>query len=76
MEQLVGERDGEPDESAQSRLLDLAHEVVSAWQNILIIALRREGVSPARARRLAVLVIASTEGTVALCRAKAQLETS
>lgn len=70
VEQLVGERDGEPDETAQSGLLDIAHEVFSAWQNILTIALRREGVSPARARRLAVLVIASTEGTVALCRAK------
>ena len=32
-------------------------------------ALRREGVAPARARRLAALVIASTEGTVAMCRA-------
>ena len=70
VEHFVGERDGEPDESAQSGLLDIAHEVFSAWQNILTIALRREGVSPARARRLAVLVIASTEGTVALCRAK------
>ena len=32
-------------------------------------ALRREGVAPARARRLAALVIASVEGTVAMCRA-------
>jgi hypothetical protein len=32
-------------------------------------ALRREGMAPARARRLAALVIASMEGTVAMCRA-------
>jgi hypothetical protein len=35
----------------------------------MIAALRRDGVSPVRARRLAALVIASVEGTVAMCRA-------
>ena len=63
------EKDGEPDEAAQRHLLDLANGVFADWQQIMSAALRREGVAPARARRLAALVIASTEGTVAMCRA-------
>lgn len=63
------EKDGEPDEAAQQHLLDLANGVFADWQRIMFAALRREGVTAARARRLAALVIASTEGTVAMCRA-------
>jgi AcrR family transcriptional regulator len=63
------EKDGEPDEVAQQHLLDHANGVFADWQRIMFTALRREGVAPARARRLAALVIASTEGTVAMCRA-------
>jgi AcrR family transcriptional regulator len=63
------EKDGVPDEAAQKRLLDLADGVFTDWQGILVTALRHEGVAPARARRLAALVIASVEGTVAMCRA-------
>jgi AcrR family transcriptional regulator len=72
VEQFVNdatERDGKPDEAAQGRLLNLADGVFADWQRIMVSALRREGVQPARARRLAALVIASTEGTVAMCRA-------
>src|SRR5438132_3577679 len=72
VEQFVNdatERDGKPDEAAQGHLLDLADGVFADWQRIMFAALRSEGVSPARARRLAALVIASTEGTVAMCRA-------
>ena len=43
--------------------------VFADWQAIMIAAMRREGVTAARARRLAALVIASLEGTVAMCRA-------
>jgi len=63
------EKDGVPDEAAQRHLLDLANGVFADWQRIMFTALRHEGVAPARARRLAALVIASTEGTVAMCRA-------
>ena len=63
------EKDGEPDEAAQQHLLDLANGVFADWQRIMFAALRRDGVAPARARRLAALVIASAEGTVAMCRA-------
>jgi AcrR family transcriptional regulator len=63
------EKNGEPDEAAQQHMLDLAEGIFAEWQRIMFAALRREGVAPARARRLAALVIASTEGTVAMCRA-------
>jgi AcrR family transcriptional regulator len=60
------EKGGVPDEAAQKRLLE---GVFADWQAIMIAAMRREGVTAARARRLAALVIASLEGTVAMCRA-------
>lgn len=72
VEQIVNdatEREGKPDEAAQGHLLDLADGVFADWQRIMVEALRREGVTSARARRLATLVIASVEGTVAMCRA-------
>jgi len=72
VEQFVNDatgRDGKPDQAAQDGLLDLADGVFADWQRIMVNALRREGVAPARARRLAALVIASFEGTVAMCRA-------
>lgn len=53
----------------QARLLDVSQAVFVEWQRIFAEALRREGVKPAQARRLAALVIASVEGTVAMCRA-------
>jgi len=54
---------------AEQHLLNLADGVFAEWQRILSTALKREGVSAARARRLAALVVASVEGTVAMCRA-------
>jgi AcrR family transcriptional regulator len=71
VEQYVNEAmDGDTsDEAAQKRLLDLADGVFVDWQRIMIAALRSDGVAPARARRLAALVVASVEGTVAMCRA-------
>lgn len=63
------DRGGARDESVQQHLLDLAHGVFADWQEIIAAALLREGVGFARARRLAALVVASVEGTVAMCRA-------
>ena len=63
------DNDGAPDDAAQQRLLDLADGVFADWQKITATALRREGLTPARARRLAALVVASMEGAVAMCRA-------
>jgi len=39
------------------------------WQQILTAALKREGIAAGRARRLAALIVASVEGTIAMCRA-------
>ena len=72
VEQFVNDAtggEGGVDDAAQGRLLDLADGVFADWQRIMINALRGEGVTVARARRLAALVIASVEGTVAMCRA-------
>ena len=54
---------------AREQLRGLVHEAFSRWQGILMAALRRDGATPARARRLAALTVASVEGTVAMCRA-------
>jgi AcrR family transcriptional regulator len=72
VEQYVNDamdKQGVPDQAAQRQLLDLADGVFGDWQQIMATALRRDGVAPARARRLAALVVASVEGTVAMCRA-------
>jgi len=71
VEQYVNDAtDGDTsDVAAQKHLLDLADGVFADWQHIMIAALRSDGVAPVRARRLAALVIASVEGTVAMCRA-------
>jgi len=45
------------------------HAAFARWQAILTEALRAEGLAPARAARLAALVLAAVEGTVAMCRA-------
>ena len=57
-----GTQTGEP-------LRALAHEAFERWQTILVVALRRDGIPAVRARRLGALIVASIEGTVAMCRA-------
>ncbi|OAF18441.1 TetR/AcrR family transcriptional regulator [Bradyrhizobium neotropicale] len=57
------------DAAAQQHLLDLANGVFADWQQIMQAALLREGLAAARAQRLATLIVASIEGTVAMCRA-------
>jgi AcrR family transcriptional regulator len=57
------------EQEVHRHLLDLAHSIFADWQQILSTALKREGLTPSRARRLATLVVASVEGTVAMCRA-------
>jgi AcrR family transcriptional regulator len=64
-----GDAPVDPAQGAQGRLLALAHDAFAQWQRLLAAALRREGVPPARARRLAALTVAAIEGTVAMCRA-------
>ncbi len=68
VEQYVGD-DGTPNMKVQAQLLSVAHNIFEGWQHTLSTALQRDGIKPARARRLAALVVSSVEGTVALCRA-------
>jgi len=68
VEQYIGD-DGAYHADVQKRLMGLASGIFDDWQRILGASLRKEGVSPARARRLAALVVSSVEGTVAMCRA-------
>ncbi|WP_207779256.1 TetR/AcrR family transcriptional regulator [Zavarzinia aquatilis] len=67
VEEFIGE-DGFPHAEGQARLLDMTRGIFGQWQDVLARGLTREGVATERARRLATLVIASVEGTVALCR--------
>ncbi|MGY4299808.1 AcrR family transcriptional regulator [Bradyrhizobium sp. i1.4.4] len=72
VEQYVNDamdKDGMPDEAVQRHLLELADGVFADWRRIMTEALKHEGVAAGRARRLATLVVASVEGTVAMCRA-------
>jgi AcrR family transcriptional regulator len=57
------------EEQARLRLLDRAHAAFADWQHVITGSLQQEGLSPDRARRLAALVVASVEGTIAMCRA-------
>ncbi|MCF4164630.1 TetR/AcrR family transcriptional regulator [Zavarzinia compransoris] len=68
VEEFVAD-DGFPNPEAQARLLDIAEAIFARWREVLVQGLEKEGVPTARAARLATLVIASVEGTVALCRA-------
>jgi AcrR family transcriptional regulator len=52
-----------------TRLLDVANDVFTGWEDTIVTALAAEGVGKAEAQRLAVLTIAAVEGSVALCRA-------
>ncbi|MCK1734940.1 TetR/AcrR family transcriptional regulator [Bradyrhizobium sp. 138] len=65
----VGEASDKDDEATRQNLLDLADGVFTEWRLIMRAALLREGLAAERAERLATLVIASIEGTVAMCRA-------
>lgn len=50
-------------------LLELAAEIFASSQDIMAEALTRDGIGPKKAQSLAMLVMASVEGAIALCRA-------
>jgi AcrR family transcriptional regulator len=47
-----------------------AAEALDSWRGVIATALTRDGVAPARARRLATLVLAAFEGAIILARAQ------
>jgi AcrR family transcriptional regulator len=61
--------DSEAEEDIQQQLLQQAHEIFKEWTSILEGSLRKVGVEEYRSHSLALLCIASIEGSVALCRA-------
>lgn len=69
VDRYVGEASDRDDEAAQQHLLHLADGVFADWRQIMRAALLREGLAAERSERLATLIVASIEGTVAMCRA-------
>lgn len=59
----------EGDTRSGERVRELARDAFERWETLLSAALCREGVAANRAQRLGTLVVASIEGTVAMCRA-------
>lgn len=55
-------------------LLDHAGTIFRSWTDLLTELCATGGIEPELARRLAVTVIAATEGAVALCRAERSIE--
>jgi TetR/AcrR family transcriptional regulator, lmrAB and yxaGH operons repressor len=51
-------------------LRGVATEVLASWQSTLAAVLTDAGLDPSRAPRLALFVVAATEGAIALCRAE------
>lgn len=73
VEQVVDDADIGPGRPSD-RLRELADAAFERWQSVLAESMERDGLSPDRARRLAALVVASIEGTVAMCRAARSLQ--
>ncbi|MCI0994531.1 TetR/AcrR family transcriptional regulator [Pseudomonas corrugata] len=73
VEQYVSDQRGESvpelETQIQQQLLDQAEAIFDQWRDIVAKALQMAGVTEVRAHGLAVLAIASIEGSVALCRA-------
>lgn len=73
VEQYVSDQRGEAapelELQIQQQLLDQAEAIFGQWREIVAKALQLAGVAEVRAHSLALLAIASIEGSVALCRA-------
>jgi AcrR family transcriptional regulator len=54
----------------EPQLTAAAAAAFASWRDALMEGLRAQGASPAKARRLATLVVAGVEGAVVLCRAQ------
>lgn len=60
--------------TVESQLTAAAADAFGRWQDALAAGLVSAGAAPARAARLATLVVASVEGATILCRARRSLE--
>jgi hypothetical protein len=60
----------EPTDGERPAVLTAAAEVFSSWEAQLAKSMREHGANAAAGERLATLVVAAAEGTVAMCRAQ------
>ena len=56
------------------QLAEAAADAFESWQEAMARLLEREGVEPARARRLAATTVAAIEGAVVICRAQRSMK--
>ncbi|TMR95711.1 TetR/AcrR family transcriptional regulator [Nonomuraea basaltis] len=64
----------EPPREGDPEAITAAAEVFTAWEGLLAASLRERGTAPEDAARLAILIVAAVEGTVAMCRAKRDIQ--
>ncbi|MBL7251664.1 TetR/AcrR family transcriptional regulator [Alloalcanivorax marinus] len=64
----------EPDNEEGMAALAVAKAVFADWIGLLTRSLVNQGVEEQKAEQLAILVVASVEGTIALCRARRSVE--
>lgn len=64
----------EPSAAEVSPALAAAAEVFEQWEDLLATSLREHGAGDEQAAQIATLIVASVEGTVAMCRARRSTE--
>ncbi|MFI7708077.1 TetR/AcrR family transcriptional regulator [Nonomuraea sp. NPDC049480] len=64
----------EPPREGDPEAITAAAEVFTRWEGLLAASLRERGTAPGDAARLATLIVAAVEGTVAMCRAKRDIQ--
>ncbi|MFF3665710.1 TetR/AcrR family transcriptional regulator [Microtetraspora malaysiensis] len=64
----------EPPNDAAPEAITAAAEVFTSWEGLLSASLRDRGAVPEQAARLATLIVAAVEGSVAICRAKRDIQ--
>lgn len=55
-------------------ILDIAAKIFAGWETLLRKSLTDQGLLDSQAQKLATLIVAATEGSVAVCRAKRSIQ--
>jgi AcrR family transcriptional regulator len=64
----------EPPGAEPTEAVVAAAEVFAAWETMIAGSLRRHGAGDAQAVQVATLIVAAVEGTIAMCRAKRDIQ--
>jgi|SRR5215471_4356081 len=64
----------EPPAEGDPEAIAAAAGVFTAWEELLAASLREHGAATEQAEQLATLIVAAVEGTVAMCRAKGDIQ--